>query len=236
MNMASNVATQQYFSKRRTFANGLLLTGSSLNMFVAPPLVNLLIECYGWRGAYLIQSAAVLNGVPAALLLVPFPTEKSPKLTDNQTAQTNPHSKVKTVLRLARSICACHLLRYVPFLLIEVGSVCFFMAHHTPIVFTVSRAVQLGISRQQASIVMSVWAATSTAGQIVLGWVGDKIWRGPFMALSLVGAGAVLLLSILCTSFPLQLAYSAIFGLTLGSHAIMTLSIYLETTSLCPCI
>ena len=55
------VAVGYYFESKRALATGIAVCGSGFGTFVFPPLVNILIEYYGWKGANLIISAIILN-------------------------------------------------------------------------------------------------------------------------------------------------------------------------------
>ena len=221
MNMAATVGVQQYFSKRRSFANGLYLTGAALALFAVPPSVVFLISVYGWRGTYLLQAALVLNAIPISRLILP---RNSKKMTTNGhiAAKTlvNKTSKKKGMTRKVghclHNTCACHLLNRVPFIFLNFGSLLLMFAHHTPVVFTVSRAVHLGITRQNAALIMSSWATTSMCGRIMIGWLGDKVKRSILLPGCVFSAGAVTLMSIFCRGFELQIVCAAVYGIVMG--------------------
>src|SRR5450432_2772439 len=63
-------AVQRWFVRRRGFASGLAVSGIGVGTLVMPPLATLLIETFGWRGAYLALGilAAVIGGGMALLL------------------------------------------------------------------------------------------------------------------------------------------------------------------------
>ncbi|XP_077990999.1 monocarboxylate transporter 12-like [Glandiceps talaboti] len=50
-----------YFDRRYALANGLANMGSGFGIFIFPPILHLLIEQYGWRGAFLVLSALSAN-------------------------------------------------------------------------------------------------------------------------------------------------------------------------------
>ncbi|MBB5687713.1 MFS transporter [Sphingobium boeckii] len=59
-----------WFVNARGFALGIALSGSGITAFAAPPLVDLMIQAYGWRTGYLAIGAAVLFvALPTAWLL-----------------------------------------------------------------------------------------------------------------------------------------------------------------------
>lgn len=56
-----------YFVKLRGLANGLCISGSALGSIFLPPLLRVLLDQYGYRGACLIMGAITLNCFIAAL-------------------------------------------------------------------------------------------------------------------------------------------------------------------------
>jgi MFS family permease len=60
------------FSKRRGLALGVVLAGSGLTGFFAPPLASGLIDTLGWRGAYAVLGALpILIALPLVFLALP---------------------------------------------------------------------------------------------------------------------------------------------------------------------
>src|SRR3984957_18278492 len=71
-------AVQRWFVRRRGFASGLAVSGIGLGTLVMPPLASLLIETFGWRGAYLALGAlAVVIGGGLALLIENDPRDRN---------------------------------------------------------------------------------------------------------------------------------------------------------------
>ncbi|KAL6261285.1 hypothetical protein P5V15_008807 [Pogonomyrmex californicus] len=61
----------QYFEKLRGVANGLCISGSAIGTIVLPPLLQYLLDCFGYRGAVLIMGAITLNTLVCGLLYHP---------------------------------------------------------------------------------------------------------------------------------------------------------------------
>lgn len=60
----------EWFSKARGLALGIALSGSGVTAVIAPPLVQMVIDAYGWRAGYLVLAACVLLiSWPLTLLL-----------------------------------------------------------------------------------------------------------------------------------------------------------------------
>ncbi|KAH0555482.1 hypothetical protein KQX54_019252 [Cotesia glomerata] len=95
-----------YFLRLRGFANGLCISGSSLGSIFLPPVLNYLLQEFGYRGAVLIMSGVLLHVWAAALLyepvekhmkFVPLPVEK---LTDEQVAEEEEEEETEEIDRL----------------------------------------------------------------------------------------------------------------------------------------
>lgn len=62
------VAVNRHFVKYLATASGINMAGLSVGGFILPPLLQLLFDHFGFRGALLICGGITLNAVPAALL------------------------------------------------------------------------------------------------------------------------------------------------------------------------
>ncbi|KAK2578655.1 hypothetical protein KPH14_012144 [Odynerus spinipes] len=60
-----------YFQRLRGFANGLCISGSAIGTIVLPPLLQYLLNSFGYRGAVLIMGALTLNTLVCGLLYDP---------------------------------------------------------------------------------------------------------------------------------------------------------------------
>ncbi|XP_050314328.1 monocarboxylate transporter 13 [Anthonomus grandis grandis] len=70
-----------YFVKRRGIANGICISGSAFGSILLPPLLRVLLEAYGYKGACLIMGGVLLNVFVAALFY--DPVEKHMKREEN---------------------------------------------------------------------------------------------------------------------------------------------------------
>jgi MFS family permease len=59
LSLVSTVAVTHWFQRRRGFVFGLMMTGVSALMSLTPILLNLAIEAYSWRTAWLLAAGAV---------------------------------------------------------------------------------------------------------------------------------------------------------------------------------
>lgn len=82
----------RYFNKRRSLANGLSRSGGGGIFFLAP-ILQMLIEAYGWQGCLLVISALELHLIAVALLLRPVRLKSELEFDPNQTLSR--HGSVK---------------------------------------------------------------------------------------------------------------------------------------------
>ncbi|KAL8597470.1 hypothetical protein ACOMHN_047697 [Nucella lapillus] len=87
-----------YFQKRRSLANGLALSGSSLGQFALPPLIEFLLERFGLNGCLLLVGAIYLHIMVGGSLFrpvsfwsppCPTPEKSSPLLPQEKGTQNN---------------------------------------------------------------------------------------------------------------------------------------------------
>ena len=71
-----SVSVTVYFEKRRSLATGLSMCGGGIGTIMFAPLIEILVDEYGWRGAALIVGGLVLNGCVFGALLRPLELNK----------------------------------------------------------------------------------------------------------------------------------------------------------------
>lgn len=71
--VASVVIVAYYFDKKRSFATGLSVCGSGIGTFIFAPLMQVLLETYGWRGTTLILAGLFLNLAVCGALMRDLP-------------------------------------------------------------------------------------------------------------------------------------------------------------------
>ncbi|GJQ72422.1 hypothetical protein Trydic_g3501 [Trypoxylus dichotomus] len=71
--VASVVIVAYYFDKKRSFATGLSVCGSGIGTFIFAPLMQVLLDIYGWRGTTLILAGLFLNLAVCGALMRDLP-------------------------------------------------------------------------------------------------------------------------------------------------------------------
>ncbi|KAB0797474.1 hypothetical protein PPYR_08467 [Photinus pyralis] len=120
------------------------------------------------------------------------------------------------------------------FILFTVSNFCTSIGFNIPYVYIVSKAKSLGISSDNASILLSIIGIANTIGRIVLGYVSDnpKINRLFVYNMCLTICGVATALSAFCVDFYSLAFYGTIFGFTIGAYVGLTSVILVDLLGL----
>lgn len=203
-------AVQRWFARRRGFASGLAVSGIGVGTLVMPPLAALLIEGMGWRQAYLVLGAvAAAIGIGMALLLVNEPAERGlgvdgdPPRPDQKRGQA-PGLALGEAIRTPRFIglyAACLTCAFAIFV---------------PFVHLVPYALDHGIPKAEAALLLGAIGVGSTAGRFFLGGVADRMGRQPALLAVFMGMGLSLLVWAGTTSLWPLAAFALVYGVFYG--------------------
>jgi MFS transporter, OFA family, oxalate/formate antiporter len=180
-------AVQRWFVARRGLASGLAVSGIGLGTLVMPPVASLLIATLGWRNAYLVLggSAAAVGAGMALLIrndprdcgLGPDGAPLHPADRLARPAGTSMGDAIRS-RRFVRLYAACLISSFGVFV---------------PFVHLVPYAIDHGVARSSAVLLIGVIGIGSTAGRFVLGGLADRMGRQ--LALSAMFVGMALSLA-----------------------------------------
>lgn len=71
MYLPAIVSVAMYFERRRAFATGIAVCGSGCGTFVLAPVIEFLVNYYGWRGALIITAGMLLQCAVFGALMRP---------------------------------------------------------------------------------------------------------------------------------------------------------------------
>ena len=236
-----------YFKERFALAMSLASTGICVGYMVLPPVIIFLIASYGWRGALVIFSACLMNMFVSACLFRPLARSKhiSRKLetTDedkahgdngdvelNQIRQNDPesapeHAEESERGTASRNCCKatststgipelCFTPHYpiTLFTVLVIGCLCCINIYIAP------KVVNLGYSKSQGALVLSVVGVGSLAGRLVHGILIDLKYASTqtVYLTSFASCGIGLLLTPLTSHLVLISILGFTFGMFVG--------------------
>jgi MFS family permease len=200
----------RWFVKRRAFVSGILVAGPQLGIAMTPLISSYLISLVGWRGSYwilgilvttvIISASFFLRREPAEMGLLPYGAGEPQR---------------REILSGTPGFTFAEAFRTGPFWMMNLVSFCDHFMANTLVVHIVIHARDLGIPTTAAASILSVGAAVSIPGRILMGGVADRI--GNRLALLICLGTAILAFSILLLATRLGTLYlfAVLFGISL---------------------
>lgn len=191
-----------WFVRRRGIAVAIGASGSYLAGTVWPPIVQLMIDDWGWRGAHLAiavfclvtllpLSATLRRQAPATLASVPPSTQRA-----GATRPPMSLSTLQTLLMLAGVAC------------------CVAMA--MPQVHIVAYCADLGYGTARGAEMLSLMLGTGIVSRLAFGWIADRVGPLPTLLLASLLQALSLLLFLPFDGLGALYVVSALFGLSQG--------------------
>lgn len=158
----ANATVSKWFpEEKRALALGIALTGMVVGQTVLAPGISRVIEARGWRFAYLMLAVVVLVcGVVSMLLM-----GRKPEGTAGDEARPAPGTRAGDPTT-ARNYTAREAARTAPFWMLVVTGIVMSVAFYILIAHTVDCAEGLGLSKDAASLILTVSGLGSLAGTL----------------------------------------------------------------------
>lgn len=219
LSLASTLTVTHWFERRRGFALGLYATSSGALMSLTPVLLNLVIDAYSWRTAW------ILAGVGVFLLVVPIarwgiisypsdvgqvPDGAATDLTEERLDAPRP------------SATRAEALRSVAFWVLLAASASNGMLSTALNFHQISLLGEAGMSSTEAALMFLPQVVGTSIAGIAFGALTDRVsarWLVPITMLFLAGA---LVLASLVTPGWLVISYAVCLGLANGSGRAVT--------------
>ncbi|XP_073091028.1 monocarboxylate transporter 13 isoform X2 [Manis javanica] len=201
----------RYFSRRRSLATGLALTGVGLSSFAFAPLFQWLLSQYAWRGALLLVSALSLHLVACGALLRPLFLTEDPAIGGVGAQLVS-------------------LLHHSPFLCYAVALTLINTGYFIPYVHLVAHLQDLGWDPLPAAFLLSVVAISDLVGRVASGWLGDVV-PGPVARLLMLWttlSGVALILFPVAQAPTALVALAVAYGFTSGALTPVAFSVLPE--------
>lgn len=193
-----------HFRDHRGKALGLMAVGISIVSMIAPPLLQLVLETWGWRGAFVaIAAASVFIGVPAVAFLLPDSGRRGTGLGASPPSQ--PADR--------------RFLRERDFWLLTFSLIAMSLATAGTISQLAPMIEDEGLDASVAALALSFFAAGQFVGRLGGGWLLDRFDpRRVSFALTLAPALGFVVLLATSGMVPAALLAAAIIGLQQGAE------------------
>ena len=203
-------AVQRWFVRRRGFASGLAVSGIGVGTLAMPPLASLLVQGFGWRGAYLALGAiAAVVGGGLALLIENDPRDRG-LAPDGDPLPPDATTLQRYGVSVGEAIRSRHFISlYLACLICSFGV-------FVPFVHLVPYARDHGVAAEAAVILLGVIGVGSTAGRFFLGGLADRMGRQFSLLLMFAGMALALAVWVISTSFWSLAAFALVFGVFYG--------------------
>jgi MFS family permease len=215
-----------WFERRRVLALSLVLTGSGVGSLVSAPLMTRIIAMAGgdWRAAWYFVLIAALSAAVVAMALVKNRPSDWGQLPDGAIAAASEAGSVSTPLSAVfsayrtderwtvREAARTPALWLISLAAIgESGSATAALAHAVP------HLRDLGHSAEAAAVAMSVFAATSVAGKLSIGLLGDRINPRNAWSAFIIMMGVSVWVAIWASSTGTMFLFTGLLGFGTGA-------------------
>ncbi|MCH8504335.1 MAG: MFS transporter [Ectothiorhodospiraceae bacterium] len=201
---------QRWFVRRRGFASGLAVSGIGVGTLVMPPLAVLLIESFGWRGAYfLLGGLAVVAGAGMALLIVNSPRDRGVG-PDGDLIRAGAPFQPPRGFSVAAAIKSPRFLGlYAACLLCSFGV-------FVPFAHLVPYAMDHGVTPSAAVYLLAMIGVGSTGGRFLLGGLADRFGRPISLLAMFVGMALAMMIWLIAKDLWLLMIFALAYGVFYG--------------------
>ncbi|XP_071806915.1 monocarboxylate transporter 13-like [Asterias amurensis] len=238
----------RYFDKRYSMANGLAYSGSGVGILTLAPLSQLLIDCYGWRGALSVIGAMTFNVAVCGALLRPLHLstgmkgqgrryQRLPSNNDDTNSIDSSNDIDDDVTpggggvsgdsesgggccKFKGEILALSLFKDPSFLLLMVVQVCGRFAYMGWLVYLIPHAIEKGITPMGATLLASIAGITNIFSRALHGILVDRkiLTATHLLTIAAVVAAGSLIVDPLLKTFATLTIASLTYGLASGVY------------------
>jgi len=213
----ANTTATRWFTKKRGFAVGITSSGGGVGTIVISPFAAYLISSFDWRTAFIVLGIISWIGI----VVVSLPLRKDPQeiglLPDGdkmESPQMDTHEKEGNVQSPAFSLGQSFGMSQ--FWLLGFSWVFFSLSLHMIFVHIVAYAVDMGISRMDAAVILSLIGLANIPGRLLVGKLSDILGRKVLgVVCNLILSGALLWLMWADQLWMLYL-FAIVFGFMWG--------------------
>ena len=203
-----------WFDRRRGLAIGIAMAGAGLGYAYVPPLVQYMIDSYGWRSGYLVLAGITLViGVPLiALFLQESPADRG--LQADGLEDDSADTAAATLTGMARSEALRTRSFWILFMIFGVMAFSLYglLPHFVPML------TDRGMDGAEAALIASTIGITIIVARVIIGYLIDRFFA-PRVALVffLASAGGIAMLAA-GASGPIAYLAAVLIGLSIGAE------------------
>ena len=218
----------QWFRRRRGVALSILGSGFSIGGFAILPLIAVMIDTLGWRGAYLFSGALVaLFFLPAGLLIIRNRPSDVGEYVDGDAEADALPAAAAALAEDDRSVTLKQAIRTPLFWVVAFGFMFLFFGMMGWMVHQVPFYESQGMSRGTAALIVSLSAGASVIARLSMGLVADRFQRFEVAVIGLLGLMFLAMGTLLISTSPFAIALFLLFWVTGASAGPMVESLVL---------
>ena len=207
---------QRWFTRRRSFASGIAVSGIGVGTLVLPRVAAWMIEAHGWRATYQAFAVAMLVAGGIGFLCVEHSPERRAAGSGAATGAPASGASLGEAVRTPAF-----------WLLYGAGSASTF-GLYVPFVHLTPYALDHGLAASFGATLIGLIGIGSLAGRLGLGSMADRIGRRTSLVLAFGGMAAATF-AWLAGPYPMLLAAIAlIFGLFYGGFVALMPSVVMD--------
>jgi len=216
-----NTTVVKWFQRKRGLALGLASSGSSCGILAVPPLTSALIVRWGWRPVYLSFGVILIVLLSVLARFMVHSPERLGLMPDGDlspaVAGRKPHTAAPLEVMEGWTLQEAWIT--LSFWLLAATFMLMLLTLQIPFVHLVAFAQDVGLSRTQGALAVSVIGLCALVGSLSLGPLSDRIGRKGAVALGLVLQVVAFLLFLVAQGLGLLYLGAAAFGLFYGGVA-----------------
>jgi MFS family permease len=204
----------RWFSKRRSLATGVVMTGSGFGIVMMPPVANLLISNFNWRTSYIIIGSIALVLIVLLAQFLRRASSPDGSLNSDARVETTGNSSMQL-----QGLSFGEALRTWRLWLIFLMTFFIGFSMQTIMVHIVAYATDISISAAAAAFVVSVIGIVSIGGKLAMGGLGDRIGNRFIVIIVFILAVLAFLWLRFARELWMLYLFAAIFGLQYGGYS-----------------
>ncbi len=211
--MVMSVAVNNWFRRRATLAQSLMLLGYSLAGVVGVPLLVFMQTAMGWRQAAIWSGIAVIViGLPCSLLLRTKP-EQFGLLPDGANNSMSDGSTSRAYQDFEHDFTLAQAIRTRAFWLLGIGwAVCMLATGVIQVHIFLQLEQDVGLQRTAIGLLWSIASFSNIPSRLIGGVLGDKLPKNVTLGISI----AFMSFSIFALAFSVSFATTLLFAIPYG--------------------